>query len=244
MRLQVVGCGDAFGSGGRNHACFLLEGESARLLLDCGPGSVPAMKRMEIAPGSLDAVFVSHLHGDHFAGIPFLFLEHRYLEQRATPLQVVGPPGLEQQMEALADALYSSGICSSQGIPVEYPEMPDGTPVEIAGARVSSFPVRHAPEMQCRGVRVEMDGRTVVYTGDTEWFDGLVAASRGADLMLLECTYHQEQGGYHLRLADILRHRDELECRQLLLVHLGAQVLAEKERHDLPWAHDGMILEL
>ena len=87
MRLHVIGCGDAFGSGGRAQACFLLESGSYRLLLDCGPSGPTELKRRGIAPASLDAVLISHFHGDHFGGLPFLFLEGRYLEPRARPLQ-------------------------------------------------------------------------------------------------------------------------------------------------------------
>jgi ribonuclease BN (tRNA processing enzyme) len=243
MRLQVVGCGDAFGSGGRNHACFLLEGSSSRLLLDCGPGSLPAMKRLGIHPPSIDAVLVSHMHGDHFGGIPFLFLDHRYQEPREDPLWVAGPPGLEEQLAALADSYYRSGISGSKGLPVRFLELGTNAPAELGGARVTAFPVRHAPGLVSYGLRVELDGKTVVYSGDTEWFDGLVEASRGADLMLLECTYLDEDAGYHVRLGDVLRHGEQLECDRLLLVHLGRDVLQERQRHQLPWAEDGMIVE-
>lgn len=244
MRLQVVGCGDAFGSGGRNNACFLLQGESTSLLLDCGPTSLPAMKRMGIRPDSVDAVAVSHLHGDHFGGLPFLFLEQRYRQEDKRPLTIAGPAGLEQHTDQLAYTLYSSGIARADRLPVRFLELRVDVPTRIGAAQVTPFAVRHAPQMDCLGLRVEMDGKTVVYSGDTEWFDGLVEASRGADLMLLECTHLDEDGGYHLRLDDVLSNRHRLECSQLLLVHLGAGVLGRKDQHDLPWADDGMILEI
>ena len=244
MRLQVVGCGDAFGSGGRSNACYLLQGDSASLLLDCGPGSLAAMKRLGIRPATLDAVLVTHLHGDHFGGIPFLFLENRYRGRRDHPLWIAGPAGLEQQTGQLADALYSSGIASAERMRVRYRELRPDASVELGAMRVTPFAVRHAPGFDCLGLRVEMDGKTVVYSGDTEWFDGLVEASRGADLMLLECTHVNEDGGYHMRLDDVLNNRHRLECEQLLLVHLGEAVLEQKDQHDLPWADDGMVIEI
>jgi len=244
MRLQVVGCGDAFGSGGRSNACFLLQGDSASVLLDCGPGSLAGMKRLGIRPAALDAVLVTHLHGDHFGGIPFLFLEHRYRERRGHPLWIAGPAWLEQQTDQLACALYPSGISSAERMPVRFLELCPDASADLDGVRVTPFPVRHAPGMDSLGLRVEMDGKTVVYSGDTEWFDGLVEASRGADLMLLECTYVHEDGGYHVRLDEVLNHRHRLECEKLLLVHLGEAVLEQKGQHDLPWADDGMVIEI
>lgn len=244
MHLQVVGCGDAFGSGGRNHACYLLQGDSASLLLDCGPGSLPALKRLGIRPVELDSVLVTHLHGDHFGGIPFLFLDHRYNEPRRHPLLLAGPVGLEQQIDQLASSLYRSGIAGADPTSARFLELQPEVTMELGPVRVTPFAVRHAPGLDCFGLRVEMDGKTVVYSGDTQWFDGLVEASRGADLMLLECTHVNEDGGYHVRLDDVLNNRHRLECEQLLLVHLGEAVLEQKDQHDLPWADDGMVIEI
>ena len=76
MRMHILGCGDAFGSGGRNQSGYLVEANDRLFLLDCGPTTLLAMKRAGIDPGRLDAILVSHLHGDHFGGIPFFFIEY------------------------------------------------------------------------------------------------------------------------------------------------------------------------
>ena len=82
MKLHILGCGDAFGSGGRNQSGYLFEADDRLFLLDCGPTSLLAMNRAGIDPGRLDAIILSHLHGDHFAGIPFFFIEYLYLHPR------------------------------------------------------------------------------------------------------------------------------------------------------------------
>jgi ribonuclease BN (tRNA processing enzyme) len=72
MRLQFVGCGDALGSGGRYNTCFHLTGDRVNCLIDCGASSLPALKKLGIARDDIDQILITHFHGDHFAGFPFL----------------------------------------------------------------------------------------------------------------------------------------------------------------------------
>ena len=86
MRLTIVGSGDAFGSGGRLNTCFFLETAKAALLIDCGASALPALKGQGIEPNRIDAIILSHLHGDHFGGLPFLLLDGQFLSRREKPL--------------------------------------------------------------------------------------------------------------------------------------------------------------
>ncbi|MDX2494149.1 MAG: MBL fold metallo-hydrolase, partial [Desulfuromusa sp.] len=92
--LRCIGTGDAFGSGGRLNSCFHLAAAGEQLLLDCGCSSLIGMQRCGVIPSEIDTVIISHLHGDHFGGIPYLLLEGKYISQRIRPLTLVGPPGL------------------------------------------------------------------------------------------------------------------------------------------------------
>ncbi len=84
MRLTIVGCGDAFGSGGRSNTCFLLETAKATLAVDFGASALPALKKLGIDPNRIDGVVLSHLHGDHFGGLPFFLLDGQFLAQRTS----------------------------------------------------------------------------------------------------------------------------------------------------------------
>ena len=86
VRVTFLGTGDAFNARARCHAGYLLTAPSITLLLDCGPTTLLAMKRDGLSPEALDAVVLSHLHGDHFAGLPFLFLTYIYDAPRRRPL--------------------------------------------------------------------------------------------------------------------------------------------------------------
>lgn len=78
VQVRFLGSGDAFGSGGRLQTCFLLEGEKAPVLIDCGASALIAMKREGIDPSEIRWIVLSHLPGDHFGGIPFLILDGQF----------------------------------------------------------------------------------------------------------------------------------------------------------------------
>ena len=86
MRLQFVGCGDAFGSGGRFNTCFHLVGRDINALIDCGATSLVSMNKLAIDRNAIRLILLTHFHADHVGGVPFFILEANYIlkrEQRA-----------------------------------------------------------------------------------------------------------------------------------------------------------------
>jgi ribonuclease BN (tRNA processing enzyme) len=110
-RVSFVGSGDAFGSGGRRQTCIGLSGDDQFLLVDCGTTSVLGLKSMGVDPNSVTAVVISHLHGDHFGGLPFLILDGQF-SGRTQPLLVAGPPGTQDRLAQALEVLFpgSSGM--------------------------------------------------------------------------------------------------------------------------------------
>src|SRR5690242_19473252 len=99
VKVTVLGCGDAFGAGGRLHSAYLVQTPESTFLVDCGPTILQALKRLRLDPGCIDFVVLSHLHGDHFAGLPFLFMEYRYEAPRTRPLAVYGPRDIARRTQ-------------------------------------------------------------------------------------------------------------------------------------------------
>lgn len=239
VRVTFLGTGNAFAAGGRAHACILVEHDGGALLLDCGGASLPALTG-RVDPGRIDAVAVSHLHGDHFGGIPFLMDQQKW-NGRTRPLAIGGPPSLRARLDHLAAGFGMD----FGGLRYEWSVATLGrAPTALAGAEVSAIPVRHSPEAEPHGLRVRVGGRLIAYSGDAVWTPALVELADGADLFICECTWYSKRDPVHLSALDLREHGGRLRARRVVLTHLGAEALAH--RAELPYeaADDGTVVEL
>ena len=244
VRVTVLGSGDAYGSGGRLHSAYLIEAANRTFLLDCGPTILQALKRVGRSTSALDLILLSHHHGDHFGGVPFLFLEYLYESPRTRPLTVCGPPGTEERVRTLWGALYRKSASEPLPFPVHYEEFTPGTPRVLDGVRVLPFAVRHTPDLLAFAYRIEVGGRTILYSGDAAWTDEFVVQARGADLFLCECSTYETRLDIHIAYPEIAARARDLGCRRLVLSHLGSEPLRRLEELNLECARDGMTLDL
>jgi ribonuclease BN (tRNA processing enzyme) len=242
MSLTCLGTSDAFGSCGRHCAGYLLETRAGRFLVDAGPSVLSALKAAGRSTDEIDAVLLSHLHGDHFGGVPFLFLEYAYETPRTRPLLVVGPPETESRVFELFRALYADAGREPLQFPVEFVELADRGVHEIADLRVEVFAVPHMRTGLSLGLRLADEAHTLVYSGDTAWTPSLLAASSGADLFLCECSTFAAEVPGHIRYVEIEQYRRSFECRDLVLTHLGREMRARSTDVAEPLASDGMQL--
>jgi ribonuclease BN (tRNA processing enzyme) len=243
VRLTVLGSGDAFNSGGRGHSAYLVEAPGTTFLLECGPTALQALKAAGRTTADVDFVLLSHLHGDHFGGLPFFFLEYRYDAPRTRPFAVYGPPKTERRVNALFKALYEQVAREPSPFPVRFTEIKPA-PFEIGSLRVVPFVVPHARELVCYGYRLEVADRVIVYSGDASWTEDFVAQARGADLFLCECSTYETRLDIHLAYPEIAARARDLGCRRILLTHLGREPLAHLPELSLECAQDGMRIDL
>jgi ribonuclease BN (tRNA processing enzyme) len=241
VKVRFLGSGDAFGSGGRFQTCIHLESGADQLLLDCGASSLIAMRRFGVDPQAIDAVILSHLHGDHFGGVPFLILDGQF-KRRARPLVVLGPPGVEARVRATMEALFPGSTSVERRFETRFLELADRTPIAVGTVRVTGFEVSHASGAPPFALRVAGEGKVVAYSGDTEWTESLIEAARGADLFIAEALFYDRRVKYHLDLATLLQHRARLDCRRLVLTHMGEEMLARLDGLAVEAAQDGLQL--
>ncbi len=243
MKLHILGCGDAFGSGGRNQSAYLVEADDRRFLLDCGPTTLLAMKRAGFDPRRLNTVFISHLHGDHFGGLPFLFIEFLYQRSRHEPLHIAGPPGTEEKVYQLFRLMYD-GSTASELPPVDYAVLHPGKPAVIEGIAVLPFRVPHQTHEISLGLKIQFAGKQILFSGDSAWSEIFIEHARGVDLFLCECSFYDQGTGNHVRYIELLAALPRLECKKLVLTHLGEEMLARKEELAVTVAEDGMVIEI
>ena len=244
VTLRCIGTGDAFGSGGRLNSCFHLNYPAGQMLIDCGCSSLIGMQRCGVLPAEIDTVVISHLHGDHFGGIPFLLLEGKYASRRTRPLTLIGPPGLQQRVEAAAEALYPGMVGKKTDFPISYLLLDPKKSLQVNGTQIECYRVKHGRSKHVYGLRVGVAGKVISYTGDTEWTDNLLPLAQRSDLLIAECFAYDEPVPAHLDYRTLLQHRSRLGCEKLILTHMGPEMLSRLDQIDLDTVSDGEIIEI
>ena len=244
MQLRFVGCGDALGSGGRFNTCFHVTGNSVNYLIDCGASSLPALKRLGIAREAIDLILITHFHGDHFGGLPFLLLDAQFT-RRTRPLVIAGPAGIEAKLANLMEALFEHSSTTKQRFDLSVIALEPEQSRTFGEVKVTPYPVVHGESGgPFLAYRIEAEGRVIAYSADTEWTDMLIPAARGADLFIAEAYYYDKIVKNHLSLKTLEAHLPEINAKRLVLTHMSEDMLARLS--ELPYlaAEDGMAIEL
>jgi len=244
MQLQFVGCGDALGSGGRFNTCFHVTGERANFLIDCGATSLPALKRLAIARDEIDLILITHFHGDHFGGLPFLLLDAQFT-RRTRPLVIAGPQGIESRLTQLMEALFEHSSKTKQRFELSVVALRPEETRSFGATEVTPYPVVHGDSGgPFLAYRIEAEGRVIAYSGDTEWTETLIAAARDADLFIAEAYYHDKIVKNHLSLKTLETNLAEINPKRLILTHMSDDMLGRLGTLAHTAANDGMIVEL
>ena len=240
MQLTFVGSGDAFGSGGRLNTCFYVRTGSTRFLIDCGATSMAALKRAEVEQNTIETIFVTHFHGDHFGGIPYFVLDAQLVAKRTTPLTIVGPEGLQAWYERVMEMTFPGSAAAKRTFEVKLVEVEPGKAMTIGGVEVLAVRVRHGPPgFPCLAYRLAVDGKTIAYTGDTEWVDELIAIGRDADLLIAEAFTYERKTPLHLDLATLEAKLPQIAPKRLILTHMSDDMLKRAKSLAYETAGDG-----
>jgi ribonuclease BN (tRNA processing enzyme) len=247
MKLTVIGSGDAFGSGGRRQASYLLETGGQTLMIDCGATTVMGFNALGLDTQRVRTIVISHLHGDHFAGLVWWLVHALFVVKRSEPLTVWGPVGIEARTMAAAEILFPGCTSVARNFTLSFKEMIAGTPSRIEGLTVSAFDVVHPSGAPSHALRFEGNGKTLAFTGDSGWTDTLTEAGREADLYIMECYSFAREQRFHLSWTTIQSHLNSIGAKRTLLTHMSDDMLVRQSGvtdRRIAFAHDGLVVDV
>lgn len=216
MELIILGSGTAIPSPRRGSPGLSVQAAGEYLLFDGGSGTLRSLARAGISFTDLDRIFYTHLHPDHTGDlVPLLFAMRNPDYPRLKPLFIYGPRGFQAFYEKL-QAAYGQWMAPAnyELIMAELEEKA----VEGEGLRVIPRPVQHIKDSLA--YRVEAEGRSLVFSGDTAYCESLVELAKGADLLVLECSFPDEwPNRLHLTPSEAGAIAALSGCRRLVLTH-------------------------
>lgn len=253
MKIVVLGSGTSVPHEGRNSAGFWLETDRMRLLLDCGPGTLPALSRYRLDWAAVTHVFLSHFHLDHIAEFPALLFSLKQspgVERRTAPLHIMGPAGTMHLLETWEAAVGYELL--KQRFPVKLEEVKPGRDyVLFDGHTLRVHPTPHTRESLA--VRVEVRGTDVCYTGDTAQARELGEFFYRADLLIADCSFEKPRTDVsHLSIPEVAELARRAHVSRLMATHLypeldGVDVKGEISKifsGSVLVARDGLSLEI
>ncbi len=239
--LQAMGSGDAFGSGGKMHTCFWINWNKKNFLVDCGATSSVAIKSSGKNIENIDAIFISHLHGDHIGGIPFILMELAYIKKnKKHRIEIFGPKGTRERIKTLQNLLYPDSLRYTEAISEfkEYNDLDSWNEFSI-----ETYDVKHAELSFPKGLRISHDEKIFAYSGDCEWDDILLNISASADLFICECYNYQNTTPGHLNYVELMEKHHLLTSKNIMLTHPGPELLENIEKVDIPFIKDKQIIK-
>jgi len=244
VKVTFVGSGDAFGAGGRFQTCFLVDAPGFRFTIDFGASSLIALNKLGIDHNTIDAIVLTHIHGDHCGGVPFMLMDAMLGAKRQRPLTIAGPRETKERLAGVAEALFPGMHVMTPKFPLEYVEMDVMRPHRVRDLTITPYPAYHTGETNPTSVRVEVAGKVVSYTGDSDWTKHMPEVARNADLFVCECYFYQKPIQFHLNYPVIKEHWHELKAKRIVLTHFSREMMQFKDKVPEECAYDGLEITL
>lgn len=247
-RITFLGTGDAMNGAGRSHSCYWIDDQHGAYTIDFGPTALAQCKRLGREPDDLDAIFLTHLHGDHIGGLAVLLVDLQYRVGRTRPLVIAGPPGTEGRINTLRESAYPSLLRRGLPFPLLYRNWKVPGTVEVLGREVTAIRARHDRTSMAASLRIA-DGEVVLgFSGDTGWQRELGELSAGTDVFVCECSSVQQGYWGHMSLEELEAHRDAFTSERLFLTHLSAAsreaAVPRAEALAVTVADDGLVVDV
>jgi ribonuclease Z len=237
IELQFLGSGNAFASG-RSYGSFLVDG---RILFETPPTTLPALREMGKPLEDIQYIFISHFHGDHCFGLPFIFLNHYFITKRDKPLVIIGPKGVKKLSHTLIDLAFpDTRRRYSLRFPVEFLEVSPGKEYSLPGMTFKVFKMSHG-KISNLGISLVYKHRRLAYCGDTGPCPSLLKLLHNADIGVIEMSSIDDDYPFHLNRQNVLEIRKQIPSKtSLILTHLPT--LTRKQSKALAQNPYGVLL--
>ena len=214
--LTVLGSGSCVPSFRRSSPAYHVSWSGGSLFVDLGSGALRRAVEAGLDWRTVDALLVTHFHMDHIADVPALLFAFKNTPglHRSRELVLCGPVGIVDMISDLAH-IFGKWV-KDPGVPLQLVEC-DGLDIGIRGCRVSARRVKHS--RGALGYRLEVEGITLVFSGDTGVCDELVWLARDADLAVFECAATDRPVSTHLTPEEAGQVASEAHVRRLVLSH-------------------------
>ena len=264
VALQVILLGTGYPRPDANHAgpsTAVVAGDRW-FVVDAGRGTTMRVAGANLPYDKMQAVFITHFHSDHTAGLPDLFDTSWQFGRKTRPLELYGPPGIERLAHAMLeffhdDIHYRRDLLEKHpaaGATIRTHEVREGVVYDDGAVRVTAFVVDHRPVEPAFGYRFDCGGKSIVISGDTRPTPNLVKFAKGADILVME-AYLPEHFlkvdtpevaarlmHYHTSAEEAGRIAAEAEVKTLVLTHLIPAGAAETFRARAAKAFKGTIV--
>ncbi len=228
MKIKFIGVGEAFDEDLSNTSIWVraTDGRNeSSILMDCGFTVPPSFWKTRQGPDDLDAIWISHFHGDHFFGLPALLARFWEMKRRK-PLLILGQREIDKIVVQTLRLAYSS-LLDRFAYDIRFQTVEPGEVVEVAGftwrSAVNGHPQRDL------AVRMERGGKSLFYSGDGLPTDETLSLARGADLVIHEAYRLDADTPGHGNIMNCIDFARAAKARALALVHI------ERNERRLMW---------
>jgi ribonuclease BN (tRNA processing enzyme) len=242
MRLTILGSGTVIPDGARNSSGYFVETNDARIMMDCGAGTVHALARYALSWERMTHLFISHFHVDHCGELASLFLafKHGVKSNRTEALTIIGPQGLDRVMNGLK-AAYGANLFEPK-FPVNLQMVAPGERVKLTeDCMLSVTKTPHTKESLA--VRIESGASRICYTGDTAYSEEVARFFDKASLMISECSFRERREGVsHVSIEEVARMAALADVARLVVTHFYFDVSEQELKQELQKNFSGEVM--
>jgi ribonuclease Z len=221
FEITVLGSGTMMPTLKRYPSSYLLEINDQKILLDLGHTTLSRLTELKIDLHSIDLVFISHFHTDHFADfLPLIhsrWVDDLHKNRKHKPLTVLGPASLEKRFLKLREVFWPE---PTENYPLQFLEGP--RKINYPEFRIETFPITHVPWFPSVGIKIESCQKTFVYTGDLggkQSKEDLLKICKNCDLLLIEAG-HFKPTPNHFTLDEVIELSEKAKIKKTVATHL------------------------